>query len=66
MSTTPLTLSLVPLGGLFVSALGNLCQRVSPTRITRLFNQRGQPSIWSRDAAASESIRLVLPPGTNF
>lgn len=60
------TLAEVPVGGFFVSALGNTCQRVAEGQITRLFNQTGQPAIWTRPASSSEVISTVLPPGINF
>jgi hypothetical protein len=60
-------LSDVPINRLFVTALGNVCQKTGPTTITRLFNQAGEPcNHLFTGRSPDESISTILPPGTNF
>lgn len=62
MNPPIIKLSSVPVGRIFVTHRGNVCQKTGATTITRLFNQQGQASVHlDINRSPNEVISTILP-----
>lgn len=53
-------------GQFFVTGLGNTCQKINNTTITRLFNSFGQACVHLFGNRDPNEQVIALPIGTNF